>query len=401
MYKNYTTGKGLSDLLANPLIATVLILALIAFGEWLSIISRARIPMLLTAMVGFLVLTWTGIFPKDILEKSQFAALGAILIGPAIVHMGTMIPLSLVKTQYKAVLIALGGVVTSGILILLIVPLLFDYPTAVAGVGPVSGGIIALLVTSERLEELGLTSIVVIPALVVAFQGLVGMPLALHFMKKYAGVMQGQIDDGSFVPMAGEAEEDGELPKKKAGPLRSSAVLKLFFVFAGAAVGTMLGMVTPIHYTLWCLLIGILGLKAGIFQSSELQRANSFTIAMLGIIFVVIGTMAGVTPGQVLDNLPAILAILGIGTIGISTGGYVMAKLVKWHPFKGMPVALTALFGFPGDYILCEEVSRSCARNEKEEKLIFNELLAPMIIGGFTTVTVASVVIAGILIKTL
>lgn len=389
-------------MLSNPLIATVLVFSLIALGEWLSIISRARIPMLLTAMVGFLVLTWTGIFPENVLELSQFAALGAILIGPAIVHMGTMIPFSLVKTQYKAVIIALGGVIVSGIMILLIVPLLFDYPTAVAGVGPVSGGIIALLVTSEKLKELGLTSIVIIPALVVAFQGVVGMPLAMHFMKKYAGVIQGQIDDGSFAAMSGDTEEQEEaVQKKKKNPLRTSAVLKLFFVFAGAAIGIMLGTVTPIHYTLWCLLIGVLGLKIGLFESSELERANSFTITMIGIIFVVIGTMAGVTPGQVLENLPAIIAILGIGSIGISIGGYVTSKLVKWHPYKGMPVALTALFGFPGDYILCEEVSRSCARNEKEEKLIFNELLAPMIIGGFTTVTVASVIIAGILIKTL
>ncbi|WP_025785788.1 hypothetical protein [Sporosarcina sp. D27] len=390
-------------MLSNPLIATVLVLSLIALGEWLSIVSRARIPMLLTAMVGFLVLTWTGIFPKDILEVSQFAALGAILIGPAIVHMGTMIPFSLVKSQYKAVLIALGGVIVSGILILLIVPLIFDYPTAVAGVGPVSGGIIALLVTSEKLKELGLTSIVIIPALVVAFQGVVGMPLAMHFMKKYAGVIQGQIDDGSFVSMAGESmeTEEAKVVQKKKSPLRTSAVLKLFFVFAGAAIGVALGTVTPIHYTLWCLLIGIVGLKLGVFESSELERANSFTITMIGIIFVVIGSMAGVTPGQVIENLPAIITILAIGSIGISIGGYLTAKLVKWHPYKGMPVALTALFGFPGDYILCEEVSRSCARDEKEEKVIFNELLAPMVIGGFTTVTVASVVIAGILIKTL
>ncbi|MDW0108797.1 hypothetical protein [Sporosarcina aquimarina] len=392
-------------MLSNPLIATVLVFSLIALGEWLSIVSRARIPMLLTAMVGYLVLTWTGIFPANLLELSQFAALGAILIGPAIVHMGTMIPISLVKTQYKAVIIALGGVIFSGILILIIVPLIFDYPTAVAGVGPISGGIIALLVTTEKLKELGLTSIVIIPALVVAFQGVAGMPLAMHFMKKYSGVMQKQIDAGTFVSMTGksfsEEETEEQAVTKKSSPLRSSAILKLFFVFTGAGIGVALGTVTPIHYTLWCLAIGIIGLKLGAFESSELQRANSFTIAMLGIIFVVIGTMAGVTPKDVLENLPAILAILAIGTIGISIGGYLTAKLVKWHPYKGMPVALTALFGFPGDYILCEEVSRSCARNEKEEKLIFNELLAPMIIGGFTTVTVASVIIAGILINTL
>lgn len=387
-------------MLSNPVIATTLIFALIALGEWLSIVSRARIPMLLTAMVGFLLLTWFGIFPKDLLDKAQFPALGALLIGPAILHMGTMIPFSLLKSQIKAVMISLGGVIFSGILILIIIPLIFDYPTAVAGIGPISGGIIALLITTDKLTEIGLSSLVIIPALIVAFQGVLGMPLAATFMRKYAKVIQTEMDNGTYRPMVTEPVEQTE-QKKKASPIATSATLKLFFIFVGASIGVALGSVTPIHYSLWCLAIGVIGLKLGLFEAKSLEKANSFTITMIAIIFVVIGTMAGVTPKDVLHNLPSVVLILLIGTFGIALGGFLMSKLVGWNPYKGMPVALTALFGFPGDYILCEEVSRSIARDEKEEKAIFNELLAPMLIGGFTTVTVASVIIAGILVKTL
>ncbi|QKY68837.1 hypothetical protein [Lentibacillus sp. CBA3610] len=389
-------------MLSNPLIATVLVFALIALGEWLSIISKARIPMLLTAMVGFLVMVWTGIFPEDILEKSTFAALGSILIGPAILHMGTMIPFSILKRQYKAVLIALGGIVTAAALVLVIVPILFDYATAVAGIGPVSGGVVALLITSERLTEIGMTSLVIIPALIVAFQGVMGMPLALNFLRKYAKRFQKNLDNESFVASdpAEEAAASTETGKKSS-PIKSNATMKLFFVFFGAAVGVALGELTPVHYSLWCLAIGIGGLKLGLFEPKALERSNSFTLTMVAIIFVVIGTMADVTPQDVLNNLPAILTILILGTFGLAFGGFIVSKLVKWHPYKGMPVALTALFGFPGDYILCEEVSRSVAGNKQEEKAIFNELMAPMLIGGFTTVTVASVVVAGILIGTL
>ena len=389
-------------MLSNPLIATVCIFALLAFGEWLSIVTRARVPMLLTAMLGFLLLIWTGIFPEDILDKSTLPMLGTMLIGPAIVHMGTMIPFSLLKTQYKAVLIALGGLLVSGVVILTVIPIIFDYPTAVAGMGPLSGGTIALIITSEKLRELGMTSIVAIPALVAAFQGVLGMPLAMNFLRKYAFIIQKDMDNGSFVPMmkdevAATVEQNGE----KQSPLKKSMTLKLFFVFVGGAIGVALGELTPIHYSLWCLVIGIGGLKVGLFESKALEKSNSFTFVMVGILFVVIGTMAGVTPMQVLNNLPSIITILLIGTAGIALGGYVVSKLVKWHPYKGMPVALTALIGFPADYILCEEVSRSIARNEKEEKAIFNEILAPMLIGGFTTVTVASIVIASILVETL
>lgn len=388
-------------MLNEPIIATACIFAVMAFGEWLSIVTRARVPMLLTAMLGYLILVWLGIFPEDILEKSTFPELGAMLIGPAIVHMGTMIPFSLLRSQYKAVLIALGGLIVSGVLILGIVPLIFDYPTAVAGIGPVSGGVIALLITSEKLQEVGMTAIVVIPALVAAFQGLAGMPLATYFLRKYTVDIQKNLDNGTFVPMITQASSNDQTPRKKSSPLKASNTLNLFYVFVGGAIGVGLGELTPINYTLWCLAIGIVGLRIGLYESRALEKSNSFTFVMTGILFVVIGTMGGVTPQQVLENLPSIVVILLIGTIGISIGGYVVSKLVKWHPYKGMPVALTALIGFPGDYIMCEEVSRSLARNEKEEKTIFNELLAPMLIGGFTTVTVASVVIASILVETL
>jgi len=389
-------------MLSNPLIATVLIFALIAFGEWLSIVTRARVPMLLTVMVSFLLLMWTGIFPEDIMEKSTLPILGAMFIGPAIVHMGTMIPFSLLKTQYKAVLIALGGVFISGVVILIIIPIIFDYPTAVAGIGPVTGGTIALIITTEKLTELGITSIIAIPVLIAAFQGLLGMPLAMYFLRKYSFVIQEEIDNGSFVPMMEEeAEVTNGANGEKQNPLKKSMMLKLFYVFVGGAIGVALGELTPIHYSLWCLGIGVAGLKLGLLEAKALEKSNSFTLVMLGILFVIIGTMEGVTPGQVLKNLPGIITILLIGTAGITLGGYIVSRLVKWHPFKGMPVALTALIGFPGDYILCEEVSRSIARTEEEEKTIFNELLAPMLIGGFTTVTAVSIVIASILVETL
>ncbi|WP_411955241.1 hypothetical protein ACKXGF_05635 [Alkalibacillus sp. S2W] len=388
----------MEQLLNQPLIATTLVFALIAFGEWLSIKTRARVPMLLTAMVGYLLLVWTGVFPEDILDRSQFAGLGNILIAVAIVHMGTLMPLSVLKVQYKAVFIALAGIAIAGVIVISVVTLIFDYQTAVAGVGPLSGGVVALIITSEKLTEIGLSAIVVIPALVVAFQGVLGMPLALNFMRRYATIIKEKIDAGTFVPVKKEGDSVSDQESSAVG---KSQVIRLFSVFVGGAIAISLSELTPIHYSLWSLAIGITGLKVGFYQHESLRHANSFTMTMIAIIFVVIGTMADVTPMQVVENLPAILTILLVGTASIAFGGWLASKLVGWHPFKGMPVALTALFGFPGDYIVCEEVSRSTARNKEEEKMIFDELLSPMLIGGFTTVTMASVVIAGILIQTL
>ncbi|TVT27806.1 hypothetical protein FO441_08865 [Salinicoccus cyprini] len=381
-------------MLQEPIVATVMIFALIAFGELLSVLTRARVPMLLTAMLGFLILTWIGIFPENILELSTLPALGAILIGPLIVHMGTLMRFSILKMQWRAVIIALSGLVGALTLVLTLVTLMFDFTTAASGIGPLSGGVVALLITNETLTNLGMTSLIVVPVLVQAFQGVIGMPLSTFFMKRYGrAYMKNKSTTGS--DSVGFEEERG----LSRFSLMKNNTIKLFVIFLLGMFGILLGDVTGIHYTLFCLLFGILALNTNLLPKSALESANSFSFMMVALIFVIIGSMGGITPNDALTNIPAVGAILGLGIVGIITGGFIASKLVGWHPYKGIPVALTALIGFPGDYLICEEVARSETDNLEDENALFQELVTPMLIGGFVTVTVASVFIASFIMS--
>ncbi|MCM3005254.1 hypothetical protein [Priestia koreensis] len=390
-------------MLDQPVIATMLILGVIVMGEVISILTRARIPMLLVFLVLYLGLLWTGIFPKDLAEKSNFATVGVILTAPLVVHMGTLIPLKVMKKQFKAVLIALSGVIVSGGLILLVVSIVFNYKTAVAGVGPLTGGLVAFILTSTKLKELGLVSLITIPVLVMAFQGLIGMPLASNFLRKYALKLRDAIDNSQYVAATVEAsaveEPIVEVTKKESR--FNSPVILLFKLFIGGALAIVLEHFTTISYSLWCLIIGIIGTRFHFYEESMMEKANAFSVGMLGMVFSVVLTMGSITPQMLVEYFPQILLILLIGAFGIIAGGWISSKLLGWHPYKGIPVALTAMFGFPGDYILCDEVSRSVGRNKKEQKLIFDELLSSMLVGGFTTVTIASVILASILMRTI
>ncbi|KOO42977.1 hypothetical protein [Priestia koreensis] len=390
-------------MLDQPVIATMLILGVIVIGEVISILTRARIPMLLVFLILYLGLLWTGIFPKDLAEKSNFATVGVILTAPLVVHMGTLIPLKVMKKQFKAVLIALSGVVVSGGLILLVVSVVFNYKTAVAGVGPLTGGLVAFILTSTKLKELGLVSLITIPVLVMAFQGLIGMPLASNFLRKYAFKLRDAIDNSQYVAATVDAsaieEPIVEVTKKESR--FNSPVILLFKLFIGGALAIVLEHFTTISYSLWCLIIGIIGTRFHFYEESMMEKANAFSVGMLGMVFSVVLTMGSITPQMLVEYFPQILLILLIGAFGIIAGGWISSKLLGWHPYKGIPVALTAMFGFPGDYILCDEVSRSVGRNKKEQKLIFDELLSSMLVGGFTTVTIASVILASILMRTI
>ncbi|WP_052127192.1 hypothetical protein [Pontibacillus litoralis] len=387
----------------EPIFIVLIIMFIIALGELLSLSSRARIPTLLVVITVTFILLQTGVMPETFMESSTFLAVGAVLVPVIIVHLGTLIPLSVMKQQYKAVIITLIGLVVSVVSILSVVTILFDYHTAVAGAGPLTGGIIAYLVTSDGLAKAGFTSLVAIPVVVFALQNLVGMPLSSILLSKYAKTIRNDLpQNSSHAPqeVASTVEEDMQNMLFPTTFMRSEFFI-LFLLFIGGALAVFLDHLTTINYSLWALAIGVIGAAIRFYPERALDRANSTGIAMVTLIVVVISSLVGITWGQVVSSLLPVIIIIFVGTCGLMIGGMIGGKLFNWKPTKSIPVVLTAMYGFPGDYLIVEEVSRSVGRNEEEQKAIMNELVAPMLIGGFTSVTVGSIVVASILIGTL
>ena len=390
----------------QPIYIVLILVAIIALGEVFSLSSRAKIPTLLVVIATTFILLQTGVLPESFIEASTFVAAGSVLVPVLIVHLGTLIPLSVMKKQYKAVLITLMGLCISVVSMLAIITLFFDYSTAVAGAGPLTGGIIAYIVTSEGLTEAGFTTLAAIPVCVFALQNLIGMPLTSTLLSKYAV----KIREGNGMEEAAASEEmveggllGGEQEKKLLLPERfmQSNFFLLFLLFIGGALATWLGNITGINYSLWALAIGVTGAALRFYPDRALDRSNSAGISMVALIIVVINSLVGITWSQVVSSIVPVLFIIVIGTAGLIIGGILGGKIFNWDKTKSIPVVLTALYGFPGDYLIVEEVSRSVGRDESEQKRIMNELVAPMLIGGFTSVTVGSIIIASILVGTL
>ncbi|WP_243297047.1 hypothetical protein [Bacillus litorisediminis] len=390
--------------ITDPTLAVLLVLGVMVIGEIISIVTRARVPMLLVAMLGYMLLIWAGVFPKDILDTSTLAIFGSLMVAPLIIHLGTIIPFKVLKGQGKTILIALTGMIAATLLLLAIAAPIFGYEIAVSAAGPIAGGTIAFLITTEKLTEIGATHLVAIPALIVAIQGLVGMPIATFFLRRFARSVKGKMNEAGYEEVAAAVEIHGSasdetkswIPKK----YQTNMVL-VFQLFLGGALALFLGNITGINFSIWALAIGFIGAYFGFYQQNMLERSNSFGIAMVGLIFFILAPMNSVTPSMFAQSLLIVLAIMAIGIVGLIGGGFIASKFFKWDPNKGIAVALTALLGFPADYILCEEVSRSVGETDEERKAIFNEIVTPMLIGGFTTVTTASIVIASILMNTL
>ncbi|MGV3465269.1 MAG: hypothetical protein ACO1OT_08250 [Heyndrickxia sp.] len=394
----------------NPVYATLIVLAVITVGEIISIVTKAKVPTLLVMMVVIFALFKTGIVPTNIIQASTFAVVGAVLQPALLVHMGTLIPMRVLKSQYKAVLITLIGLVCSVLLMLLIVPLFFNYRTAVAGAGPMTGGIIAYVLTADALKKAGFAALVVIPIIVLTLHSVVGMPLTSFLLRKHVVKLRRTMDAGTLsaadVAAASLIESKSANAETKTRSLipekfQQSQFILLFLIFIGSAIAVGLEAATGISYSLWGLAIGIIGSYFGIFPEKVLEKANGFGIAMVGLVFIVLGSLSSVTIKSIVSVLPAVAVIIIVGSIGLVVGGFIGSKLFKWDPYKGIAVVLTAMYGFPGDFLISQEVSRSMGRTKEEEEKILGQILPPMLIGGFTSVTIGSVVIASILVKTL
>ncbi len=96
-----------------------------------------------------------------------------------------------------------------------------------------------------------------------------------------------------------------------------------------------------------------------------------------------------------------IVTAFAIALIGMIAVSFVLSKIVKYSWEISLAISTTCLFGFPGTYIISQEVSESISENDEEKEFLLKQILPKMLVAGFTTVTIASVVLAGIIVKLL
>ncbi|WP_166826508.1 hypothetical protein [Brevibacterium limosum] len=385
--------------------AAAIVLAFIALGELVSIWSKARVPSLLVAMLGIFVFAKLGVVPETVIDDSLLLQAYSFLVAPLLFHMGSLIPLRVMLKQWRSVIIAVSGMLVAVLLILAIVAPLFGFETFVAGSGPLAGGIVATSLTTEGLTATGAaSSIVVLPALVLMLQSLPSMPLTNYLLRRYATKLR---DSGELheLARAHHEEEEAAAQKKKLvtlpGFLVDNQLFMLFLILVGGSLATLLAVPTHIPSSILALILGILATAIGLSPDKAMERSNSFGIAMAGVIAIVMAPLVTASVQDVINAFVPTITILVVGGSGIVIGGFVATKLLRWKSGLGMSVALTAMYGFPADYLLTNEVARSIARNDDEKEALLNVMLPPMLVGGFTSVSAGSVVIASVLVSLL
>ncbi|MFV0496678.1 MAG: hypothetical protein ACK5L0_00710 [Candidatus Fimivivens sp.] len=400
----------------NSLLAFLILAAIYYLGEFIGTKSKAWIPSVFVIACLFLLGFWT-FFPKDIVAQAGLGPPlgGLIVIMLCVTHMGTIISIKQLLEQWKIICITLAGLVGMMVLCWFVAMPIAGREYVIAGLPPLTGGIVAATIMQAAAAEKGLMTASVLAIAMYCIQGFVGYPLTAILLKKEGRKLLTSFRKGDVKTAAAVSAIDANVgnmkvedaPKKRLLPPMpekySSTAFILMKLLAVAYLANRLSALTggKVNQAVITLILGIVFTEIGFLDKNSLQKAGSYGFLMFMLMIYVFDGLKNATPEMLASCIGPMLIIIVIGVTGMGVLSIVVGKLlgVSWE--MAFATSLTALYGFPPNYILTEESIKALAENEQEHKYLMDLMLPQMIVGGFVTVTITSVFIAGFFVNLL
>ena len=383
-------------------------------GEYISNATKAWVPSVFVTAAMMLVGYWT-VFPNSLVSDSNLIPFGSSIAMYLIVtHMGTVISFKQLFAQWKTIVVCLAGLAGMAVLALVVCPLLMDREFVVTGLPPLTGGLVAATIMSDAAKEKGLAEAAVFAISMYCIQGFAGYPLTSIVLKIEGKKMLAEYRSGNHTSAAtGKVDEVNgkivaeEAPKKKLIPelpskWNSQVVMlgKLGLVcwFATLMAKIPVPVIGNISGLVWGLVLGIIFTSIGFLDENILTKANSYGIVMFALLMYMFNGLKDCTPEMLSNIIFPMAALIVVGVIGMAIVVFFAAKPLKLSFPMAMATALTALYGFPANAIITETTCNNLTDDADERAYLMGRMFAPMIVGGFTTVTITSVIIAGIFV---
>jgi hypothetical protein len=389
------------------LMAFSIVLIVLSVGDVVSAKTKAVIPSVFVAALLFLLGFWT-FFPADIVALAGFQTpivyLSMYLL---ITHMGTLLSVRELAAQWRTVAIALIGIVGIIALTMTIGSALFGFEAAVIATPPLTGGIVAAIIMSTAAGNLGLENLAVLAIITYVMQGFLGYPLTSIMLRKEGNRLIDKFRKGEMKLESKEDKEKTESSKKKLIPKLPAQYQTTYVIlaklgltaWAAVAIGGALEPFIGISPFVWCLFFGVIAQELGFVEQRPLNLSGSFGFLITVLMAFVFAGLSRATPAMLMELAIPLIGIIFIGVFGMAVLSMILGKLLGYTKEMAFAVALTALYGFPPNYILTEEGAKAIAKNQDEKDFLMDQMLPQMLVGGFTTVTIASVIIAGIFVN--
>ncbi len=377
--------------------ALSILLGVMVLGEIITKVTKGWLPSALVITVVLCAGFWT-ILPADLVSRAGITAvLFQVISGLLVANLGTLIGRKAMAAQWKTVLVTLMGLASIILVCLTIGAAIFGWTNAVAATPPICGAAIATAMVSQAAAEAGNQTAALIAIVCMAVQCLVGYPLGAFCLNKEARRLSALYKKGELKVSAEAAAEAGADGKKKPTStnftLFKLAIITLISFYLQKLTGGYISMYV------WCLILGFLAHETKLVETDALTKANAQGLAMTILMLYLFGGLSGSSLETILPVFGIAITLVLMSAAAMALMAFIASKIFKESFYMAYVIVLNAFFGFPINVMLTNEAIDNTAEDANERAAINSIMMPKMLIAGFTSVTIVSVFIAGILIR--
>lgn len=395
----------MAEILTNNAMFSSFMIVLIVFalGDIVGKITKGKLSGMMVVMLLFLVGFLTKLIPADIIDQGGLTALSKLAIAMVLFNMGTTLNVKQLIEEWRTVLMAALCMLASCLVMLLVSPII-GFDTVLVGMPVINGAAMATSLMASAAAEKGLATAAALCAVIYSVQKFVGAPIASAMGIRYGKKLLKAYREN---PAQFKKQETGNGASAKISFADKhkewySANVMMALVAAGSWVAHILGDLTPINYSIWALLLGVVCAASGLVPTKPLQKSNSYGLMMVAVFGSIIPSLAKVSLSDLGTMAFQTIVLFAAALIGVALVGWVLPtwKLVG---DKGLAVGIGVeqFLGFPSNVVICREVGDAVGETPEEKAFIEDTLNVPYVVGGITVITVLSTMLAGFVINML
>lgn len=395
----------MAEILTNNAMFSSFMIVLIVFalGDIVGKITKGKLSGMMVVMLLFLVGFLTKLFPADIIDQGGLTALSKLAIAMVLFNMGTTLNVKQLIEEWRTVLMAALCMLASCVVMLLVSPII-GFDTVLVGMPVINGAAMATSLMASAAAEKGLATAAALCAVIYSVQKFVGAPIASAMGIRYGKKLLKAYREN---PAQFKKQETGNGASAKISFADKhkewySANVMMALVAAGSWVAHILGDLTPINYSIWALLLGVVCAASGLVPTKPLQKSNSYGLMMVAVFGSIIPSLAKVSLSDLGTMAFQTIVLFVAALIGVALVGWVLPtwKLVGDKDLA-VGIGVEQFLGFPSNVVICREVGDAVGETPEEKAFIEDTLNVPYVVGGITVITVLSTMLAGFVINML
>ena len=381
----------------------MIVLIVFALGDIVGKITKGKLSGMMVVMLLFLVGFLTKLIPADIIDQGGLTALSKLAIAMVLFNMGTTLNVKQLIEEWRTVLMAALCMLASCLVMLLVSPII-GFDTVLVGMPVINGAAMATSLMASAAAEKGLATAAALCAVIYSVQKFVGAPIASAMGIRYGKKLLKAYREN---PAQFKKQETGNGASAKVSFADKhkewySANVMMALVAAGSWVAHILGDLTPINYSIWALLLGVVCAASGLVPTKPLQKSNSYGLMMVAVFGSIIPSLAKVSLSDLGTMAFQTIVLFAAALIGVALVGWVLPtwKLVGDKDLA-VGIGVEQFLGFPSNVVICREVGDAVGETPEEKAFIEDTLNVPYVVGGITVITVLSTMLAGFVINML